>query len=1060
MEKYLAFFLALSLSCLLWAAPLEFRLGLTATAPVQENKIGEGEYAHGVAINGLVSETTNEGALREVTFYCARDSQNLYLAAESPLSKYSDIPLTPEDELEFVITMGDGKTIRQKTNASKVVPEGKNWCWEIAIPWKELGGAPVDGDRCRIDLVRHFQSPEEIAHLTLDGGAEVIFDAAAPGLRYGIAIGSPTGTDYKICRWVVTAPETGAANAVHCRAAIESLGNPETLDQFKTPTASAPAVFDLSLTCADNLHRTLTCRIDEGEKTLLQQEYAWNPENGLDWQKKIPDTGFGFGIYPSTGRAKARIYCADMTRIAAYDLVEYIIRDSQGNELQRVQGTLGKFANEAKWELPQLPEGSYTISVEAQKDGKIAWQHTKEFDYKHFVWENNHIGDDRIILPPFRPLQTDQEQNRVEALLTGYGFGETGRVSSVRAEGDEILAAPMNFFLDGTPLPAGKISFDEVADDRVRLTDEVEFDNVDFRFHHEMDYDGMVLTTIDIAPHEPREIQSFYLDMPLKKDVAKLFHSSHWMRRNPSAFIPEEEGVVWRSLAAPHIGIPGNFRSYTWIGGVKKGLCWFGESDAGYSLSKDSSHTEIVREGDQVILRIHVVTEPCLWDKPFQIVMGFQATPVKPQLPNFRRYASVSESGYAAANSIPVASINEVVMWSACDWVRPPDGDYSYVQFLKNCYGKTNEEIESVVDAYIQKHADVIGKDTKLWKSHLGHAARQRARHAHLMITYFNPRQYDTRWPELTTYADEWDMAAFRNIHYDMYAGIPQRSYQDFLLYYMREMVRKGGIDGVYLDNTNETQNYDDMMGPVRELSQGRFSPQYSFLGMRQLVKRAAVMLYQEGRTVDGFPWIVLHDTNCHIIPVMSFGTFGLNWELNYGDKDYQDRFSPGYILTETLGTQAGLAPQVLLQAGGEGKYRDHQVRSALALMFAFDLLDSYPGYGLPAFETLAPTLDIVRNFGYGWPECQVFPSYKENQPVTISPASVRCTVLTKSDEAMVMVGALADDTEFSLNLTGLGFANPVIYDAVSNEKLATGQQTTLPIPWHEFRLLKIQDEK
>ena len=121
--------------------------------------------------------------------------------------------------------------------------------------------------------------------------------------------------------------------------------------------------------------------------------------------------------------------------------------------------------------------------------------------------------------------------------------------------------------------------------------------------------------------------------------------------------------------------------------------------------------------------------------------------------------------------------------------------------------------------------------------------------------------------------------------------------------------------------------------------------------------------------------------------------------------------------------------------------------------------MDSYPGYELPAFETLAPTLDIVRNFGYGWTECQVFPSYEENQPVAITPASVRCTVLKKSHEAMVMAGALGDDTQFTLDLEGLEFSTPVIYDAITNEKLSSGQQATLPIPWHEFRLLKIVDE-
>ena len=70
MKLHFAIFFAL-FSGLLWASPLEFRLGLTGTTPVQENQISGGEYAHGVVISGLVSETTKTGALREVTLWTA-----------------------------------------------------------------------------------------------------------------------------------------------------------------------------------------------------------------------------------------------------------------------------------------------------------------------------------------------------------------------------------------------------------------------------------------------------------------------------------------------------------------------------------------------------------------------------------------------------------------------------------------------------------------------------------------------------------------------------------------------------------------------------------------------------------------------------------------------------------------------------------------------------------------------------------------------------------------------------------------------------------------------------
>ncbi len=1032
---------------------LEFRLGRSPEAPKQDNRIGKNEYRYGISSAVIISEKTKLQALRNATFYAARDSQNLYLAASSPLTPYSNIPLTAKDEIIFTVRTANGKELIRSVNPKQVPSFGKNWHWEIAIPWSDFGGMPKQGEVWNITMTRKYQNPVEIAK----AAAKVTFDDDAPGISYSVVHGDPTGQFYQICRWVVTYP-AGKTGNVLCKAEIESLGNPETINSVKAPNEKGEIIFDLPLTSADNLHRTMDYALTSGRKILMKHKFSWDPAQGLNWKKKYADTGTGFAVYPSFGLAKGRLYSEDMNQITKYDKVEFVIRDAQEREVQRVVGKFTKFGNELIWKLPELKEGQYFIGVECWKNGKVVWKHRSSFEWKKYPWAGNKIGDDRIIVPPFKPLVADQQKNTVKALLTGYEFGRKGRFAGVFSQGENILNGEINFYLNKKPLSAGKISYQEVAADRVRLTDETSAQGVKFRFGHEVDYDGMILTTMEVIPSGKTKVESFHLDIPVKKEIAELFHTTQWLRRNPAGYIPQGNGVVWSSRFAPQYGAPGNFRSYMWIGGVRKGICWFGESDLHYSLDSNKSHMELIRNGESVIIRIHVVNAPCVWEKPFKIVMGIQATPVKPQLPSRRKYSSITETGYTAANSIPIAQLMGLLFWGSSDGVRPVNGDFSYTRFLQNAGRMTTKERKEFVNQFIKKHYNVLGKNERRSRSHLGHSANNLARNAKLFVPYTNPRYFNTNWPEIKMYGDEWNMDAFRNFRYNEYGAVPFRSFQDFMLYHLRAAVRDGGLSGIYFDNTNETQNYDSVMGPVREYALGKYSPQYSFLGMRQLVKRTAVMLHQEGKTIDGYPLIVMHMTNCNMVPVMSFASHGLDWEMNYNGKDYQERFPHDFILAESLGTQTGLSPISLLHTSGTKEAREHQLRTALALFFAYDLIDFFSINASPTTPTVGGAIDTVRNFGYGEKDCQVYPFYDGNQPVTVSSDKVRFTVLKRGGKALIMAGDFGHGGEITFDLKKLNFKNPFMYDAETKRLIGKGQQIKTGIKYHYYRLFLVTD--
>ncbi|MEI6422531.1 MAG: hypothetical protein WCP55_09950, partial [Lentisphaerota bacterium] len=123
---------------------------------------------------------------------------------------------------------------------------------------------------------------------------------------------------------------------------------------------------------------------------------------------------------------------------------------------------------------------------------------------------------------------------------------------------------------------------------------------------------------------------------------------------------------------------------------------------------------------------------------------------------------------------------------------------------------------------------------------------------------------------------------------------------------------------------------------------------------------------------LDDRPLLITHMTNTNIVPCMSFSTITLDLEAKYGPADFQDRFPESWLLSTTIGTQTGCAPEVLVQITGDDK--DFVTRTFLAVTLAYDLPIVLDGGGLTS--TFKKTWDLIRNFGYGSKEIKVYPCW------------------------------------------------------------------------------------
>ncbi len=1047
------------------AFAIEARLGKADQHIEVDGQVAPQEYASGLEFWGMLSTATGEVSQRKCTLFLARDDEGL--AAAVVCETHPHIAVDTQEGIEVTVTPPNGKPVIVAFNGKGEPLSGQNgiatavkiasghWTAETKLPWSVLGEKPQEGSIWQIQTTRVWQHPDETCLLDTDKST-IVMDDDAPGVAARLGTTPPIYGSGPQFQWQVTAPKSHGCR-VRCVARVQWVGNPENLDAVQEIPAGEAHVFSLNMTGSASDARQLNFTLLGADGSVLARRYfAWSGKDGLAWDDPQPETVFSHATYPSLKLAKARVSCAKSAILDQYQSAHFVITDQAEKQVfYDVEAPRTPLGFYKQWSIADLPDGNYLMLAQMTKaDGQVTtWK--KQFEYRHFDWEGNQIGKERVVIPPFKPLQVDEGNNEIHATLTGYRLGE-GLLSEVYAEGLNILASPVNLVLNGQTLTAQGLVWGEKSPDRVTATQNLVGSGLEVKVHYDIDYDGFVQTRLEFLPDGEATLKTLDLEIPFKSEIATLLHSvAAQLRRNPSIELPEDrEGVIWDSLRDS----AANFRPYIWLGGIAKGLGWICESQKNWSIDPNKPVLEVVRQNDCTVLQVHIISQPCSCTEPFTLEMGFQASPVKPMMPNYRRYSTVAVNGFVADNSIPVAEVLHSVMWGQQDCGShnedayiPQDNDYSIIDYMTDCLGASNQEIELHAHAFADRHFPQ-GALAQRYRTFVGHAIRNLTRHSQYCIPYLNPRGMSYGWPETASYASEWRNDAFVTGNDGHYFQNPVESYRDYTLPKLRELVRHG-FAGIYFDNTFDSVNEDEIMGPVIEYDLNRYRHHHTILEMRQMVKRTATMLYTEGKLLEDRPFLILHATNSMPLPLMAFASHQLDWEAYYGQSDYQERFSNGYILAESTGLQSGCVPQVLLDSDQTPK--ENQA-TALALILPYCLLDIGQFHIGPTAETAA-TLNAIRNFGYGEPDVEVSPCYDPVNPLRISD-NVRAALVRQENSALVLVGDFGSNGQFNLDISELGYAHPIALDALTGESLGEGAQLTIDIPHHKSRVILVAD--
>jgi hypothetical protein len=305
--------------------------------------------------------------------------------------------------------------------------------------------------------------------------------------------------------------------------------------------------------------------------------------------------------------------------------------------------------------------GRHTVNLYLldEKGGVVSTRSHTFDNAPAYNWENNTIGEERVVIPPWRPIAFDG--NVLKTRTAKFTVGNGGLWDAVEVLDKQILTGPMRIegSVDGKEVvwkggsaniekgkgrafppefdqydykvSCPKIPFDQLPETdgyEALVTGKGAAGPIAVSVKSVMDFDGSTHFAIQYAPN----------DKPVKVDrlevVCELFGTINglFMMREvvPSLLsLPtDKQGLLWesKSMELRPKNFYGTFVPYLRVGDGTYSLLFFAKSDKGWLLDDKVSCMRIERHGDKVQLRLLLVNAPAVIDKARTI--DFVLTPM------------------------------------------------------------------------------------------------------------------------------------------------------------------------------------------------------------------------------------------------------------------------------------------------------------------------------------------------------------------------------------------------------------------------------------------------
>lgn len=666
-------------------------------------------------------------------------------------------------------------------------------------------------------------------------------------------------------------------------------------------------------------------------------------------------------------------------------------------------------------QLPDLTPGEWELHARlATRDcpdipGPIA-----TFEVASFGWEQNRLGEDAGVVPPFTPLAVDG--NRVDAVLREHTLATTGLWSRVSANGKSLLAKPMRWVIvaNGSPqrIDARPVGIRAMAPDHVAVTAEFAAGPLAFRLDADFATDGLYSARLHIGGEPHTRVDRLDLVIPLAPERASLMNAiTDETRIHYLGTVPDGSGTVWSAAQAPRRQLDAGFVPYVWVGDEERGIAWLAESTRDFWFAPGDSVSELRRRDGMLELVIHFASSPGALGRERDIRFALQATPTKPRPSHAGSWRLWQLACDAGSSFVAVCPLPAGFYWGTASRygdVTPRDGGKELFRWMADA--RSGPASQPPLGKWLDRYG-VAPADRAEALASLEFTMRVLAMPTKATIVYMDAQ--GAAWgPEFSVYGDEWRPAPFGDRDgkdeplVRSLPTIPRASYRDRLLWHLDRLLAANAADGVFFDNTFLRASFDDHVGTAYRDERGQLHPGVEIYALRDLLQRAQTLVWKR----RGGWWNVAHLTTTPISAIHGFAGFSLDGEWRYGNDDFQQRFSRDLLRASGLGSQLGTVPVWLpgmLDASGPRREELRRQLFGITALHEIRVMDTLG-------DSLGTWWKLLRTQGYGDAECEVGHYWDAAPIVTVSGVDANALAIRCGQKITALVvgfdnGGMAD---------------------------------------------------
>ena len=651
-------------------------------------------------------------------------------------------------------------------------------------------------------------------------------------------------------------------------------------------------------------------------------------------------------------------------------------------------------------------------------------------------WRSNTLGLTDDVPRPWTPMKVQGQT--VTCWGRRYTYASSILPVQITTGGEPLFAAAPRLVLrsGGKTLTFDKASVKVERVDDGRVSVHAVSTSGPFRVEVDTAYefDGMGKIELSLeSPDGPQTVDGLALEFALQPERSHLYH----LVCGGSGHAPHSD-----SGAVPAKGMTLDlFREQVWLGDEHRGFAWFAESLEGWSLCNEKA-IEVIEPVSNAArrFRIKLADRPWRLERPYTLVFGIQATPVKPRPKHFRKLGNNTachwcwfwgDGSYYPFQSLPAKAKAQIDAMRAKGREVMPCSSilfYGTVRFHKSMFGDI-------------PHPGMLHRETMLWR--------------YLWLGTTIPTRLPST-PERHTATGAWYGKKYQP---KGITGLCAASpHQDHYVWQLNRLIQETGLGALYLDQPiYRCSNAHHRCGYVNYA--GKWTPRMPIFAMRRMIKRIHRLFYDK----HGKTFIRWHSSNQLMVPVISF--IDVFWDgENYGSgpskvfEFYSKLLPPGRMQAQHTGIPFGFAPDLLPEFESRYAPSPASERDLVGWFFVHD------SGAWPAHASHGPLIAFLqqKRLACGLADMQVAYYWQKGGPVQARPASVKHILHHGKGEAVLILFNRSDETvvadvQVDRAKTALPAGALTVTDIVTGASLArTTGDLRVPILPRDLRMLRL----